>query len=276
MKMSMGVLKMGLEKYKDRVYDNSMKGKVGGDSGRWDEDKIINQYKELSEDTDKKVTGPYLRSIDRTDLLGAIKRHLGGLNELREIVGEDKVKSGGNPNRGNKSDNIIEVGSGDITSDSGFWAWFSGFFDGEGALCMNVRYNDDYRYNYTVSVGLEVTQHLTDNTVESMVDMVDELGVGKLYNRTRDGRQNQLRWYTHNSDVVYEVVDNMIPYMVIKKDEAKEFLKLCKMIVDGEHKNKSGLLKAVKKRDMIRNKYRTELRSDKKMSYNYLDVRREL
>jgi len=123
-----------------------------------------------------------------------------------------------------------------------------GFVEGEGSFNISLRKKPDYKVNWQVVLSFNVSQK--DPTILYLLKK--ELDCGIIKNRKRDG----LFSYdvTNSKDIIQKVIpyfQRFPMYSKSKKANFRIFSKVARLMFIGSHKNKDGLKKILKLRELI-------------------------
>lgn len=99
------------------------------------------------------------------------------------------------------------------------YAWAAGFFDGEGSIGIyqRIQYHSGKRY-----VGWRLTCRVAGTHRSSIERFAAIAGFGAIEKQKRLTGAGKIMWRWHASDsFVIKSLGNMIPYLVIKKDQVE-------------------------------------------------------
>lgn len=101
-----------------------------------------------------------------------------------------------------------------------FWIWLAGFVDGEG--CIGIYKETDNRRNtWTLRPSFQIT-----NTDKGVIDYIVE-NIGGTYcshKRLLPNHKIQYHWMLRDRKRLLESMNNMLPYLIIKKKQAIQML----------------------------------------------------
>lgn len=104
------------------------------------------------------------------------------------------------------------------------WAYFAGLFDGEGTFTIS---NNPPRNNGPSYAFREI--FVTNTNLEVLEWLRDHLGgTIRVTKYAKNGWKDVYKWYVGTKQHYY-VVKNMLPFLIIKKKQAKLILKFIKL-----------------------------------------------
>lgn len=91
------------------------------------------------------------------------------------------------------------------------WSYIAGFFDGEGNFHIT-----------SLPRGIYVICRIYGDSVEAFQEMINFMGFGKVYYRKKGLRVPELN--IHKKEEVKKFLDNILPYLIVKRNHAKFIL----------------------------------------------------
>jgi hypothetical protein len=138
-----------------------------------------------------------------------------------------------------------------MRSDAGPWissrefvsAYISGYADGEGCFTVSISPRSTLRVGWEVRPSFSVSQN--GDRAEVLHVLQAYFGCGSI---RPDRSDRTLKWETRRLD---ELVDRVIPHFVAypllsgKQLDFERFAFVCRLMADGEHRSREGLIKIV-------------------------------
>jgi hypothetical protein len=138
-----------------------------------------------------------------------------------------------------------------MRSDAGPWyssreflsAYISGYADGEGCFTVSISPRAKLRVGWEVRPSFSISQN--GDRAEVLHVLQAYFGCGSI---RPDRSDRTLKWETRRLD---ELVDRVIPHFVRhpllsgKQFDFERFAFVCRLMADGEHRRREGLIKIV-------------------------------
>lgn len=105
--------------------------------------------------------------------------------------------------------------------------YLAGIIDGEGCLTIGKTMRKSDR---SVSPTYASNLNVTNNNLELM-NFLKENFVGRVY---RKGNTKSYVWFARNNDTTW-ILENVLPFLIVKKEQAKILLEFRKTFVQGWH-----------------------------------------
>ena len=111
---------------------------------------------------------------------------------------------------------------GEISVDKNEVAYIAGFFDGEGTINLQTHHRNNAAKTTTFHLKFRIT-----NTNKEILDFIKFFfGVGKIYEMKRYSLKHKVAWsYELNGHDAAFAIKILLPYLVVKKEQAKLALK---------------------------------------------------
>lgn len=114
-------------------------------------------------------------------------------------------------------------------------AYLAGIVDGEGSVCVTRVRRKENRSGFRFYATVQIT-----NTSKQLLDWIQKItGLGKIYEISENGmgaKRKGYRWKIKHSQS-RQVLESILPYLIIKKDSAINCIEFCK--ISGLGKNYS-------------------------------------
>ena len=113
-----------------------------------------------------------------------------------------------------------------------FLSWFAGFLDGEGCfsivLAKQRTANDFLAVKPQIRVGLKNTSNET-----SLISYIQSnIGAGKIYYSNKNKENGVVYWQTTKLSEAIEVTKKVLPFLILKKKRAENFLRALEIWVN--------------------------------------------
>lgn len=142
-----------------------------------------------------------------------------------------------------------------------FYSWLAGFVDGDGSIFITLRetQNKPKKKGYVsksspylaINAGLVVTQRSDYRWVNEYIQK--ETGCGKIYLSGNYGASySKSIWQTTKMNDTIFVLESLLPYLVIKKEQAKKTIVCLKRWIESRQPEKMrGNGDRIRKRSMV-------------------------
>lgn len=108
--------------------------------------------------------------------------------------------------------------------DTALLAWTAGFFDGEGSVSISIRQRKKKPYRGCNDIHTLVVR--VANTHKGCLDRLAQAFGGKVYKqKVREGCKQQWQWLVQ-SKLAREFLEEVLPYLYVKKRQAEIGLEL--------------------------------------------------
>ena len=120
-----------------------------------------------------------------------------------------------------------------------FIGWICGFVDGEGCFCVSFNFRDSMPCGIEVRPSFSISQK--SHSLESLQILMDHFGCGGIRYSSKDGT------YKYEVRSIKDLNQKILPFFrkhsrfTKKKEDFYIFDEVCKLILSGQHLNKSGL-----------------------------------
>lgn len=96
------------------------------------------------------------------------------------------------------------------------WSYFAGLFDGEG--CIRIVWHNMKRRKTRWQMNLAIS-----NTHRDVLLWVQGTFGGGVYSEERKvpNQRRRFQWYSNHSSMQYRLLEGMLPYLIIKKEQAE-------------------------------------------------------
>lgn len=122
-------------------------------------------------------------------------------------------------------------------------AYIAGFLDGEGSIMALIEPNRECKYNYRIRPVIQFYQHTKHRTVLEEIKRIFGYGYISKSNKNVD------TYVIKSNDAVEKTLNDLIPYLRIKKGQALLMLQLIAMLRNIE--DKKSFIKAARFTDKI-------------------------
>ena len=99
-------------------------------------------------------------------------------------------------------------------------AYIAGFLDGDGSIYIRLKPNSDYRFGYQVSPNIVFYQSLKNLSFLAKIKRIIEEG----YIRKRN--DGVAEYVLGDKASMVSLIEQILPYLILKKKQAKLFLKI--------------------------------------------------
>lgn len=110
-------------------------------------------------------------------------------------------------------------------------AWAAGFIDGEGSFTIAKHFNGEHNYK----PSLQVSQ----TKIEPLELLQEHFKMGSIYELPRKTTKWNIcwRWSVHSASSLKLIIPRLLPFLIVKREEAEIVLKFCDLIgYKGERK----------------------------------------
>ena len=99
-----------------------------------------------------------------------------------------------------------------------------GLLEGEGCLIISKGREKRSRLGYSFGCNIKIT-----NTNLELLNNLNEICVGKIY---RSSKKNKVfNWCLMDKTKIVNLLEQLLPYLIIKKDRAEKMLEFCSLMV---------------------------------------------
>jgi hypothetical protein len=102
-------------------------------------------------------------------------------------------------------------------------SYFAGLFDGEGSFCIQLQKRNTPNFNPRMSMSLKYGSKV-------LIQLKKQFG-GNIYYYN----DNMTRWHLGRKELMIKTIRLMYPYLIIKKQRAKQFLKALNLFPKNRH-----------------------------------------
>jgi hypothetical protein len=107
--------------------------------------------------------------------------------------------------------------------DEEFWAWLTGFWEGEGSLSFHKRKGRKNSIDNRLSISQVSSRKPLDYIKKT-------LKVGNVYTTLRNGRKPEFSWEIAKRSIVIQILEKMLPHLRFRKEEVIEKLEKIKLL----------------------------------------------
>jgi hypothetical protein len=100
-----------------------------------------------------------------------------------------------------------------------FYSWLAGLIDGDGCLSISLHFDGKHLHiGFAVCIGLKknydfVIEYIKENAM-----------LGQIYYSNKGKDNEVVRWQTSNLADSIEIVEKVLPFLILKKEKALRFL----------------------------------------------------
>jgi LAGLIDADG endonuclease len=106
-------------------------------------------------------------------------------------------------------------------------AWLAGVLDGEGSILLSKVFNRLYRRGFFYRPQLEIT----NSNRSFLIRIAEVIGEGTVHRNKKGDETTKTRWaYIGSAGVLRAILPQLLPYMIVKKEQAKRMLEYFEFI----------------------------------------------
>lgn len=109
--------------------------------------------------------------------------------------------------------------------------YIAGLIDGDGSFQLQIKFRDRKNKTFQINPRVQIGFKYLLKEEKLLYQIQKYFNAGKIYISNKDDKEKAvIRFWTTNLADTIKVCEEIIPYLVLKKEQAKKLLSVCKLM----------------------------------------------